>query len=380
MDKMIQMEGEEASPERFAMEETMTLECDTVTTASKTLCAGALEYFPLSADSIANPKAALLISSISDLTSSTVKMESPLVTGSRRTRSQVAPDWSATDMLILVNEIAAVEADCSTALSTYQKWKIIAETCTALGVARNSYQCRRKWDALLLGYNQIKQWELQSRGASYWSLDSHRKNEFGLPENFDNELFTAIDNLVRARENQSDTDPDNDPESRFEMPDIVQELGSKRQRRRLTVERNCAVENPTEFSAEEKPLESHVKEEPLKYLVEEKLQKSCMEENPRSPGEEKPQQSSMKKKPQKAHGKGNAMIGIEGKEQMMALILRENAERIQSIVTENADYGAADVKGSEAEFVRSQGDKLIVCLGNIVKTLDQLYHVVQECE
>lgn len=154
-----------------------------------------------------------------------MKMESHRVTGSRRTRSQVAPDWSATDMLILVNEIAAVEADCLTALSTYQKWKIIAETCTALGVARNSYQCRRKWDSLLLGYNQIKQWESQSTGASYWSLDNHRKNEFRLPENFDDEIFRAIDNLVRARENQSDTDPDNDPELRFEMPDIVQELG-----------------------------------------------------------------------------------------------------------------------------------------------------------
>lgn len=152
-------------------------------------------------------------------------MESHRVTGSRRTRSQVAPDWSATDTLILVNEIAAVEADCLTALSTYQKWKIIAETCTALGVARNSYQCRRKWDSLLIGYNQIKQWELQSRGASYSSLDSHKKNEFGLPANFDGELFRAVDNLVRARGNQSDTDPDNDPESRFEMPDIVQELG-----------------------------------------------------------------------------------------------------------------------------------------------------------
>lgn len=154
--------------------------------------------------------------------------QSPRVAGSRRTRSQVAPDWSATDTLILVNEIAAVEADCLNALSTYQKWKIIAETCTALGVARNSYQCRRKWDSLLHDHNQIKQWNLQSqRGASYWSLDTRTKNELGLPEYFDDELFRAIDNLVSAREteNQSDTDPDNDPELQFEMPDAVKELG-----------------------------------------------------------------------------------------------------------------------------------------------------------
>lgn len=129
------------------------------------------------------------------------------------------------DTLILVNEIAAVEADCLKALSTFQKWKIIAETCTALGVVRNSSQCRRKWDSLLLDYDQIKQLELQSRGESYWSLTSETRKEFGLPENFDDELFEAIDKLVMARENQSDTDPDNDPESRFEMHDIVIELG-----------------------------------------------------------------------------------------------------------------------------------------------------------
>lgn len=151
--------------------------------------------------------------------------QSQRVSGSRRTRSQVAPDWSAMDTLILVNEIAAVEADCLKALSTFQKWKIIAETCTALGVVRNSSQCRRKWDSLLLDYDQIKQLELQSRGESYWSLTSETRKEFGLPENFDDELFEAIDKLVMARENQSDTDPDNDPESRFEMHDIVIELG-----------------------------------------------------------------------------------------------------------------------------------------------------------
>lgn len=139
--------------------------------------------------------------------------------------------------------------------------------------------------------------------------------------------------------------------------------------------------NPTELSAEEKPLASRAEEKPLKDLAEEEPKKSCMEENLlTSPAEEKPQQICMKKAAQKVHGEVKDMIGIEEKEQMMALLLRENAERIKSIVTENEDHGTADISGAGAEFVRSQGDKLIVCLGNIVKTLDQLYHVVQECE
>lgn len=157
--------------------------------------------------------------------------------------------------------------------------------------------------------------------------------------------------------------------------------GSKRQKRRLTHQRSSVVENPTKCFAEEKPPISLVEEKPLEHVVDENLLKSSSEENPmKSPAEEKLQRSSMKKKAQKGHAEGKKIIGIEEEEQMMAMMLQENAEKIHSIVTENADYGTADAKGGEAEFVRSQGDKLIACLGNIVKTLDHLYHVVQECE
>lgn len=145
--------------------------------------------------------------------------------GSRRTRSQAAPDWSAMDALILVNEIAAVEADCLKALSSYQKWMIIAENCTAQDVPRNFNQCRRKWDSLLLDYNRIKQWESKSVGASYWSLESGKRESLGLPSDFDDELFLTIENLVMARENQPDTDPDSDAEAKDELVDVVDELG-----------------------------------------------------------------------------------------------------------------------------------------------------------
>lgn len=115
---------------------------------------------------------------------------------------------------------------------------------------------------------------------------------------------------------------------------------------------------------------------------------NAMEETPvRSPLEEKlPQWASMKKKPRKSHVEENETTGIEEKEQMIALILRENGDMINSIVSENVVYEAANMENGEnrqtksAEFVRCQGDKLIACLGDIVKSLDQLCDLVQECE
>lgn len=145
--------------------------------------------------------------------------------GSRRTRSQAAPDWSTMDSLILVNEIAAVEADCKEALSSYQKWKIIADNCTVLDVVRNSNQCHRQWDSLFAEYNLIKKWETQLGSESYWSLGRERRKELGILEDFDNELFDAIDNLVRAQEDRLDTDPDSDPEAVVETVDVFAEFG-----------------------------------------------------------------------------------------------------------------------------------------------------------
>lgn len=150
------------------------------------------------------------------------------VSGSRRTRSQiaVAPGWTAADCLVLVNVIAAVEADCLKALSSYQKWKIVAENCTSLDVVRTSNQCRRKWDCLLIEHDVIKQWELKMPDDdSYWRLASGRRKELGLPENFDEELFKAIDNVASMRANQSDTESDTDPEAAIENANEIAEPG-----------------------------------------------------------------------------------------------------------------------------------------------------------
>ncbi|KAJ7958632.1 Trihelix transcription factor ASR3 [Quillaja saponaria] len=64
---------------------------------------------------------------------------------------------------------------------------------------------------------------------------------FGLPENFDEELFKAIDDLVNAREERCDIDHDSDPEVEAEMLDVIAELGSKGKRRRFGSHR-CRTE------------------------------------------------------------------------------------------------------------------------------------------
>lgn len=141
-----------------------------------------------------------------------MEIDQDICVGSRRTRSQVVPDWSVTESLILVNEIAAVYGDCLDAISSHQKWKIIAENCTLLDVVRNANQCRRKWESLLVDHGKIEQYEAQLSHDPYWSLEPNQRREFGLPLTFDLELFKAIDNLLRQKQARSETDTDNDPE------------------------------------------------------------------------------------------------------------------------------------------------------------------------
>ncbi|KAJ4962189.1 hypothetical protein NE237_022128 [Protea cynaroides] len=150
---------------------------------------------------------------------------------SRCTRSQVSVEWTLQEMLILVNEVSTVEGDCLKVLPSYQKWKIIADRCTALDVVRSLNQCRSKWDSLLVEYKKIKEWGSHTVIDSYWSLESKRKSKLGLPSTFDRELFRLIDDFVKAQDDRSDTDPGTD----LEEPDVLELLmdtGLKKRRRK----------------------------------------------------------------------------------------------------------------------------------------------------
>lgn len=317
------------------------------------------------------------------------------LSGSRRMRSQAAPEWSVEGELILVNEIAVVQADFSNSLSSYQMWSMIAETCTALDKPRTLNQCRRKWDSLVAEYNKIKRWELRSGRGLYWSLDSERRKGCGLPESFDNELFKAIDNLLRARKSRSDTDTDSDPKANVEVLHVAAELGLKRQRRRLTSPKSCVEKKPLisyikeelpRSPAEENPQKRDL-EDPVTMPTEENLQDNYVKEKQlksddeypvKIPKEEKPKRSHDKRKPQKARGKEKEMVSTEEQEQTMIMKLQENTELIDAIVSETLDLGDADVKNKEdyqTAFARCQGDRLILCLKDIVHNLDQLRDV-----
>ncbi|KAL7227572.1 hypothetical protein ACSBR1_022435 [Camellia fascicularis] len=100
-----------------------------------------------------------------------------------------------------------------------------------------------------------------------------------------------------------------------------------------------------------------------------------------------PEQGRVEKrvKPLK-HSKNERILlknNMEEKEQMMAAKLYENAKLITDILKgnlgESSDCLLADlknVKDSQTDFTRRQGDRLITCLGNLADTLDQLCDIV----
>nr|VDD05004.1 unnamed protein product [Brassica rapa] len=303
-------------------------------------------------------------------------MEEGTSSGSRRTRSQVAPDWTLKDCLILVNEIAAVESDCSNALSSFQKWTMISDNCNALDVHRNFNQCRRKWDSLVSDYSQIKKWESQERGGghSYWSLSVEKRRKLNLPGNVDNELFQAINAVVMIQENKegSEPDSDSDPEAQedFDVVDVTAELafaGSKRSRQRTMV---VMKENP-----------------PHKRKTEEERRRKNIQEQRAKATHQKNKTMEVKKKPvveisTDEEEEEEETMSIEEEVKALEAKLGEKADMIHAIVGRNLANGSEteDDVGIEdkLKFVKQQGDELIACLSEIANTLDRLREVPQE--
>ncbi|KAE9588970.1 hypothetical protein Lal_00012567 [Lupinus albus] len=330
----------------------------------------------------------------------------------RRTRFQAAPDWSVTESLILVNEVAAVEADCGKALSSYQQWNIIAANCASLDVGRNLGQCRRKWDSLLSEYYNIRLWQESNHGrggggggggGSYWCMKSERVRKNRLPETFDWELYKAIDELVKAREERGEVEIESDdPESGNDALDVTVEIGSKRKRRQSKSERHhgdkprkyiseeqeyqkgCVEHRHEENHEEEEPEKNDLGEEYLKDFLEEKSKLKSRTERPTKnlPKEELNENNSIEES--KSSGEEKETFSKEEKEETMALKLQELAVKIQAIGAESLEYDAAETKNNveeyHAEFTRSQGDKIIESMGNFADTLKQLCGLLQDCK
>ncbi|KAI3713818.1 hypothetical protein L1987_72404 [Smallanthus sonchifolius] len=235
------------------------------------------------------------------------------------TRSKASPDWTIEESLILVNEVAAIEADCRGTLSSFQKWKIIVENCNALDVNRNLNQCRRKWDSLLSDYRKIKQ-------------SGSKKSSFN------SELFKGIERYVREFECGYDTEADSDPDEPPEPP-LAAILGSKNQRSKMMI-------TPQKHTVE-------VKSKPARHLKSEDFEvEGC---------------SSEQQVDHQTNGLNESERFVEvnrvDHEQDMAEKLRENAELIEAIVNNN---------NGTYDLTRINGDKIIICLSNLAVTLDEL--------
>ncbi|RDX72469.1 hypothetical protein CR513_48032, partial [Mucuna pruriens] len=295
--------------------------------------------------------------------------------GFRRTRSQAAPDWSVTESLILVNEVAAVEADCSVALSSYQQWNIIAENCAALDVPRNLAQCRRKWRALLSDYDALR---VTIAGGGAW------------PRSFDRELFEAVNRVVRAREERGLLDPESDTEAGNEARDATVEIGSKRKgqrsrsRHRVQKPKKCLEHRP-EGSHEEASEDDHSEEEYLKDFLESRPKLKCTAERPPKHLVMPPKSLGKVEFHENHHIERPKPIGGKENEETLTLKLQELAVEIEAIATESAaDYkggGSQNVEdSSHTDLTRRQGDKLIASLGIFSSTLKQLCDIRQECK
>ncbi|KAI5394011.1 uncharacterized protein LOC127092255 [Lathyrus oleraceus] len=285
--------------------------------------------------------------------------------GSRRTRSQAAPEWTVTELLILVNEIAAVEADWSVQLSSYQQWDIISENCAALDVDRNLAQCRRKWQSLLAEYEDFRK-----RQKASSSLDP--------------ELFGAIERVVKGREERGEIDRESDLDASVEI-----ETGSKRKRQRRKSEKHLV--HKRKESHDEEPGNNHLEEEYLKDFLGKKSklkrtakrQPKLIESLPLKNLTELDESHNIEM-PKPEESVGNITNNRrEENEEILTLKLRELAIEIQEISAESADCKEANPENIEdyrTEFTRRQGDKLIARLGNFSNTLKQLCDLLQECK
>lgn len=282
----------------------------------------------------------------------------------RCTRSQAAPDWSVRECLTLINEISAIEGEWRQALASFQKWQLVVENCNALEVNRSLNQCKKKWDELRALYRKVKPWK-----SSFWSFNTNKKRELGIPEEFDCELFKAIDRYFKKKGTEDnnaegpETDPDTDHQHQANTNKFFLKTAPKKQRKKMVRRKRKIFESFQPWGAS---VGTNVKQEP-----------SSLNEMPEVPRDKDDDIALKVELEPNTEG---------GREKMMAAELLKNTELINAIIqgnlAEDGDIKLANMKTTEAvqaDFTRLQGDKLIDCLGKIANKLNQICDLVQEC-
>ncbi|XP_065850616.1 uncharacterized protein [Euphorbia lathyris] len=305
-----------------------------------------------------------------------------------RTRSKDAQHWTKQEALVLVDVISVIEADCLKNVSSFQKWKIIAEHCTELDLRRTVNQCRMKWKSLVTEYYQIKHWDSRSENGSFWNLNYEKRKELQLPENFDEALFQAIGDYVRAQVKDVDTDSDTDVETEAEaeaQADLlgpIAESGSKRRKPCSSSEgtvleerpRNiCDLEQPCELQDEVGPQKSWEEVDPQMWIVkynqeetrERHPQESCRKENLEITNvQDEPQKSPEKTvHPQESCRKENIeIINVEDEPQKSPekIVHPQESCRKENLEIINAED---DPQKSPKKIVRAQKKKIMGQLG-----------------
>ncbi|OAY69490.1 Trihelix transcription factor ASR3 [Ananas comosus] len=254
---------------------------------------------------------------------------------SRCTRSQAAPNWTTHETLALVNEVAALDEAWSKSLSSYQKWKIVSDSCAESGVVRASNQCKRRWESILGEYRRIRRWECRNGVGSYWGLDGGRRKGLGLPVSFDREVFDSMDAVIKVDE--AHPGPGNS-----DSEELIGNPGGS--------EAPVAAADAVDAEMADAGTDA---DEDLDSDDETNV---------------KPQSN-----PEKA--------------QELAIMLQENAQHIHSILkrelTENPspDRPRADLprpNSAEVEFVRRQADELIKTFGGLVSNLNQFCDLIKD--
>ncbi|CAI9115647.1 OLC1v1016611C1 [Oldenlandia corymbosa var. corymbosa] len=302
----------------------------------------------------------------------------------RHTRCQAAPDWTSGECLSLVNEINSVEGEWRNSLASFQKWQLVVENCSSLGIQRSLNQCKRKWDALRNEYEKIKASE-----GTYWSFDSSKRKDMGFPEEFDKELFKAISRYFTQKGDATapETDPDSDPEAQARTKRMFLQTGPKKQRKKRIP---CKSNMAERFHPWRHILGGIIKPEPssLNRGPEDSLRSVGVGQITNTAVKPEPSTTNEILERQKTgivpNVKPDGGISKDFEKEMTAKLL-ENAQLINAILSgsqaeEEVDYKLGDLRNREAvesDLVRHQCDKIIDCLGNIVNTINQFCNVVE---